>query len=102
MDVPGEKLPQDMVKHLEQVVMPEIPEQLRPAFQEAVAAKSWRSMRNKSMPARPLHRPGALLLGKPLMHASWELAGHPGGYHHIERTRGLSIQLRVCDEQHLL
>ena len=64
VDVPGEKLPQDMAQYLEQIVVPEIPEQLRPAFREAVAAASWRSMRNKSMPARPLHRPGALLLGE--------------------------------------
>ena len=64
VDVPGEKLPHDMAQYLEHVVVPEIPEQLRPAFREAVAAGSWRSMRNKSMPARPLHRPGALLLGE--------------------------------------
>ena len=69
VDVPGDELPRDMAQHLEQVVMPEIPEQLRPAFHEAVAARSWRSMRNKSMPARPLHRPGALLLGERVAHA---------------------------------
>ena len=40
-----------------------MPEQLRAAFLAAVEAGRVRSMRNKLMPAAPLHRPGALLLG---------------------------------------
>lgn len=41
----------------------QVPEQLREAFLTAVAEGSIRSMQNKLMPAAPLHRPGALLLG---------------------------------------
>lgn len=41
----------------------QVPAQLKEAFMQAVAAGRIRSMQNKSMPAAPLHRPGALLLG---------------------------------------
>ncbi len=41
----------------------QVPEQLRPAFLAAVNEGRIRSMQNKCMPAAPLHRPGALLLG---------------------------------------
>jgi len=97
VDVPGEKLPQDMAQYLEHVVVPEIPEQLRPAFREAVAAGSWRSMRNKSMPARPLHRPGALLLGEhtckvgTVLHVS--CACHPAT---LRGTVNLQATLSIC------
>lgn len=66
MDVPGEKLPGGegaLAQHLRDWVAPQVPEQLRAAFLEAVQAGRMRSMRNKLMPAAPLHRPGALLLG---------------------------------------
>ena len=49
------------IKHVLQV-----PDQLREAFLQAIAEGRVRSMQNKSMPAAPLHRPGALLLGAPL------------------------------------
>jgi len=41
----------------------QVPPQLRAAFLDAVDAGRVRSMQNKSMPAAPLHRAGALLLG---------------------------------------
>ena len=41
----------------------QVPAQLRGAFLGAVGAGRVRSMQNKLMPAAPLHRPGALLLG---------------------------------------
>ena len=40
-----------------------MPGQLRAAFLDAVDAGRVRTMQNKSMPAAPLHRAGALLLG---------------------------------------
>jgi len=46
-----------------------VPEQLRPAFLQAVDEGRIRSMQNKSMPAAPLHRPGALLLGERHLHS---------------------------------
>ena len=44
---------------------PQVPGQLKAAFLRAVDEGRMRSMQNKSMPAVPLHRPGALLLGGP-------------------------------------
>lgn len=41
----------------------QVPQQLRPAFLAAIEAGRIRSMQNKLMPAAPLHRAGALLLG---------------------------------------
>ena len=40
-----------------------MPAKLRAAFLEAVESGRVRTMQNKSMPAAPLHRAGALLLG---------------------------------------
>lgn len=42
---------------------PQVPLQLRDAFLQAISDGRVRSMQNKCMPAAPLHRPGALLLG---------------------------------------
>ena len=63
IDVPGEKLPASLAEHLAGHVAPQVPEGLRAAFLEAVAGGRICSMQNKLMPAAPLHRPGALLLG---------------------------------------
>jgi len=41
----------------------QVPKQMRASFLEAVADGRIRSMQNKLMPAAPIHRPGALLLG---------------------------------------
>ncbi len=63
MDVPGERLPSELPGYLRATVAPQVPRQLRAAFLEAVDAGRIRSMQNKLMPAAPIHRPGALLLG---------------------------------------
>ncbi|KAH7298292.1 hypothetical protein KP509_25G035800 [Ceratopteris richardii] len=67
VDVPGEKVPSiangEMAKYLKSVVAPQIPQKLQMAFLAAVEKGNIRSMPNKSMPALPLPRPGALLLG---------------------------------------
>ena len=67
VDVQGETLPSAstgaLQAHLESVVAPQVPEQLRASFLRAAASGEARSMQNKSMPAAPLHCPGALLLG---------------------------------------
>ena len=67
VDVQGDRLPSAssgaLQAHLEGVVAPQVPEQLRRSFLEAAASGSARSMQNKCMPAAPLHCPGALLLG---------------------------------------
>lgn len=67
VDVPGEKLPSaatgDLQEYLRTFVAPQVPEQLRAAFLQAISEGRVRSMQNKLMPANPLHRPGALLLG---------------------------------------
>ena len=47
----------------------QVPPQLKAAFLQAVDAGRIRSMQNKSMPAAPLHHPGALLLGEQRQHA---------------------------------
>ena len=68
VDVPGDKLPSmvsgELQQYLQAQVAPQIPDQLRDAFLAAIDAGRIRSMQNKLMPAKPLHRPGALLLGK--------------------------------------
>ena len=65
--MPGEKLPQQgdgsLAAYLLETVSPQVPQQLRQPFEEAVHAGRVRSMQNKQMPAAPLHCPGALLLG---------------------------------------
>lgn len=68
VDVPGEKLPSaasgDLQRYMETTVAPQVPEQLRPAFLAALADGRVRSMQNKAMTCKPMHRPGALLLGE--------------------------------------
>ena len=63
VDVPGERLPSELPEYLRENVAPQVPKQLRAAFLEAIEAGRIRSMQNKLMPAAPIHRPGALLLG---------------------------------------
>lgn len=67
VDFPGEKVPSvangEMAKHLKSVVAPQLPKQLQGPFLAAVDKGNIRSMPNKSMPAFPVPRPGALLLG---------------------------------------
>ncbi|XP_021767667.1 squalene monooxygenase-like [Chenopodium quinoa] len=67
VDVPGEKVPSvasgELAKYLKTVVAPQIPPQLYDAFFTAIDKGSIKSMPNKSMPAAPLPKPGALLMG---------------------------------------
>ncbi|GLC37537.1 hypothetical protein PLESTM_000599900 [Pleodorina starrii] len=64
VDVPGEKLPSDLPAYLRATVAPQLPEELRGPFLEALEhPEAIRSMQNKLLPAAPLHQPGALLLG---------------------------------------
>ncbi|KAF5835297.1 SE-domain-containing protein [Dunaliella salina] len=63
VDVPGSKLPPNLKEYLRTVVSPEVPEQLRDAFLSAIDTGHIRTMQNKQLPAKPLHQPGALLLG---------------------------------------
>lgn len=67
VDVPGEKLPSaasgELRRYMESTVAPQVPEQLRSAFLASLADGRVRSMQNKAMTCKPLHRPGALLLG---------------------------------------
>eukprot|EP00878_Enallax_costatus_P016143 GHUV01016932.1.p1 GENE.GHUV01016932.1~~GHUV01016932.1.p1 ORF type:complete len:460 (+),score=146.21 GHUV01016932.1:221-1600(+) len=63
VDVPGAKLPADLPGYLRSKVAPQVPDELRPAFLEALEKESIRSMQNKQVSCQPLHMPGALLLG---------------------------------------
>jgi hypothetical protein len=67
VDVPGDKLPSvasgALAAYLRETTAPQVPEQLRAAFMAAIDAGRLRSMLNKQMTLKPLHRPGALLLG---------------------------------------
>lgn len=67
VDVPGDKVPSiangEMAKYLKSIVAPQIPEKLQTAFLAAVEKGNIRSMPNKSMPALPVPRAGALLMG---------------------------------------
>jgi squalene monooxygenase len=64
VDVPGEKLPGDLPGYLRQVVAPELPQELQPAFLEAVDTGNIRSMQNKQLSCRPLHQPGRASKGE--------------------------------------
>ena len=63
VDIPGEKLPSSLPDYLRTNVAPQVPEAMRQSFLGAIESGNIRSMQNKLMPAAPLHRPGALLLG---------------------------------------
>jgi squalene monooxygenase len=67
VDVPGASLPSAstgaLAAYLLDVVAPQVPEALRAPFESAVKRGGVRSMQNKILPAKPLHIPGALLLG---------------------------------------
>lgn len=67
VDIPGSKLPSissgEMAKYLRTVVLPQLPPQLQEPFGKAVDSGNIRTMPNKIMPAAPIQRPGALLMG---------------------------------------
>lgn len=63
VDVPGAKLPSELAAYLKAVVGPEVPPELRESFLEAIESGNIRSMQNKQLTCKPLHQPGALLLG---------------------------------------
>lgn len=67
VDVPGEKVPSlangELAKYLKTVVAPQIPPEVYDAFVAAVDKGNIKSMPNRSMPAAPLPKPGALLMG---------------------------------------
>lgn len=62
VDVPGPKLPADLPAYLRTHVAPEVPPELRAAFLAATEG-TIRTMQNKQLTSKPLHQPGALLLG---------------------------------------
>ncbi|CAI5516639.1 unnamed protein product [Closterium sp. Naga37s-1] len=68
VDIPaGTKVPSiasgDMADYLLSAVLPQLPKQLQGPFREAVRAGDIRCMPNRIMPAVPVTRPGALLMG---------------------------------------
>lgn len=67
VDIPGSKMPcisnGEMAKYLISEVGPQLPEEVRDAFIDEVEKGDMRSMPNRSLPASPLPKPGALLLG---------------------------------------
>lgn len=58
VDVPGEKLPQDLPAYLRATVAPQLPPELQKAFLAAIDAAPVRSMQNKQLSCQPLHQPG--------------------------------------------
>lgn len=68
VDIPAsEKMPSaasgELREYLRRRVTPQLPEGLRPAFLRTLDSGKIRSMQNKQLAAKPLHPPGALLLG---------------------------------------
>eukprot|EP01018_Ginkgo_biloba_P020424 Gb_34366 [translate_table: standard] len=67
VDVPGQKVPSlangDLANYLQTMVASQLPEQLQISFLAAIEKGNIRTMPNKSMPASPFPRPGALLMG---------------------------------------
>uniref|UniRef100_A0A0D6R8J7 Squalene monooxygenase n=1 Tax=Araucaria cunninghamii TaxID=56994 RepID=A0A0D6R8J7_ARACU len=67
VDIPGQKVPSvangEMAKYLRDVVAPQLPKEIQTPFLAAIESGNIRTMPNKIMPASPLPRPGALLLG---------------------------------------
>ncbi|EFN52926.1 hypothetical protein CHLNCDRAFT_137251 [Chlorella variabilis] len=67
VDYPGEKLPSvssgELEWYLLDTVAPQVPPQLRTAFEAAVKHGRIRCMQNKQVTSQPLHPAGALMLG---------------------------------------
>jgi len=67
IDIRAKKLPSvargELGKYLREKVAPQVPDQLRKPFLEAVEKGRVRSMQNKLMPAEVFVQPGALMLG---------------------------------------
>jgi hypothetical protein len=63
VDVPGEKLPEDLPGYLRATVAHQLPDELRPAFLTALEAEPIRSMQNKQLTSQPLHQPGTSTAG---------------------------------------
>ncbi|KAJ7530875.1 hypothetical protein O6H91_14G023000 [Diphasiastrum complanatum] len=67
VDVPGQKVPSvangELAKYLRTIVAPQLPKLLQEPFIVATEKSKIRTMPNKSMPAMPSPRPGALLMG---------------------------------------
>lgn len=67
VDYPGPSLPSsasgDLQRYLQEKVAPQLPEQLREAFEIALHSGRVRSLQNSQVTSAPLHQPGALLLG---------------------------------------
>ena len=69
IDFKGSEAPRpgpELVKHLHEVIGPQIPVSLREAFHEAVAREKFKVMPNHTMAARPNLVEGAVLLGDSL------------------------------------
>jgi hypothetical protein len=75
VDVPGEKLPEDLPAYLRATVAPQLPAELQPAFLTALEAEPIRSMQNKQLTSKPLHQPG-MLWDSPWILASRGCAKH--------------------------
>jgi squalene monooxygenase len=67
VDYPGRSLPSstsgELQAYLLDTVAPQVPSQLRAAFEAAVTHGRVRAMQNKQLTVSPLHPPGALMLG---------------------------------------
>lgn len=61
VDVPGERLPEDLPAYLRSRIAPQLPEEMRSAFLAALDNEPIRSMQNKQLTSQPLHQPGVCL-----------------------------------------
>lgn len=69
IDFPGEEAPrkgEELHKHLLQVVYPQLPASIQPSFIQAVQEGKFKVMPNHIMAARPVIKPGGVLLGDSL------------------------------------
>lgn len=69
IDFPQAEAPRrspELTQHLQQVIAPQLPEAIRPSFLIAVNEGKFKVMPNHLIPARPIRRSGAVLLGDSL------------------------------------
>ena len=68
IDFPGEKAPKkdDIAKHIEDNVAPYLPDEFKHCLTQAMAENDYKVMPNHYMPAKPVLKEGAVLLGDAL------------------------------------
>lgn len=69
IDIPGERSPrknENLHRYLQETIFGQLPAQMRPAFLDAIEEDKFKAMPNTTVAAKPLRKPGVVLLGDSL------------------------------------